>query len=34
MDEIKDLDAEVLQTSLFKEDESKLETAFGAEELI
>jgi len=30
MDEIKDLDAEVLQTSLSKEDEAKLKAAFGA----
>jgi uncharacterized membrane protein len=32
MDEIKDFDAEVLQTSLSKEDEAKLRAAFGAEE--
>jgi uncharacterized membrane protein len=32
MDEIKDFDAEVLQTSLSKEDEAKLRVAFGAEE--
>ena len=30
MDEIKDFDAEVLQTSLSKEDEAKLKAAFGA----
>ena len=30
MDEIKDLNAEVLQTSLSKEDEAKLKAAFGA----
>jgi uncharacterized membrane protein len=29
MDEIKDFDAEVLQTSLSKEDEAKLKAAFG-----
>ena len=32
MDEIKGFDAEVLQTSLSKEDEAKLRAAFGAEE--
>ena len=32
MDEIKGFDAEVLQTSLSKEDEEKLKAAFGAEE--
>ena len=32
MDEIKGFDAEVLQTSLSKEDEAKLAAAFGAEE--
>jgi uncharacterized membrane protein len=32
MDEIKDFNAEVLQTSLSKEDEAKLKAAFGAEE--
>ena len=32
MDEIKDFGAEVLQTSLSKEDEAKLKAAFGAEE--
>ena len=32
MDEIKGFDAEVLQTSLSKEDEAKLKAAFGAEE--
>jgi uncharacterized membrane protein len=32
MDEIKDFDAEVLQTSLSKEDEEKLKAAFGAAE--
>jgi uncharacterized membrane protein len=32
MDEIKDFDAEVLQTSLSKDDEAKLRAAFGAEE--
>jgi uncharacterized membrane protein len=31
MDEIKGFDAEVLQTSLSKEDEAKLKAAFGAE---
>ena len=31
MDEIKDFDVEVLQTSLSKEDEAKLKAAFGAE---
>jgi uncharacterized membrane protein len=31
MDEIKDFDVEVLQTSLSKEDEAKLVAAFGAE---
>jgi uncharacterized membrane protein len=30
MDEIKDLDAEVLQTSLSRDDEAKLKAAFGA----
>ena len=32
MDEIKGFDAEVLQTSLSKEDEAKLKAAFGAED--
>ena len=32
MDEIGGFDAEVLQTSLSKEDEAKLKAAFGAEE--
>jgi uncharacterized membrane protein len=32
MDEIKDLGAEVLQTSLSKEDEAKLKAAFGAQD--
>jgi uncharacterized membrane protein len=32
MDEIKGFDAEVLQTSLSKDDEAKLRAAFGAEE--
>ena len=32
MDEIKDFDAEVLQTSLSKEDEAKLKAAFGAQD--
>jgi uncharacterized membrane protein len=32
MDEISGFDAEVLQTSLSKEDEAKLKAAFGAEE--
>jgi uncharacterized membrane protein len=32
MDEIRGFDAEVLQTSLSKEDEAKLRAAFGAEE--
>jgi uncharacterized membrane protein len=32
MDEISGFDAEVLQTSLSKEDEAKLAAAFGAEE--
>jgi hypothetical protein len=33
MDEIKGFDAEVLQTSLSKEDAARLKAAFGAEEL-
>jgi len=32
LDQVKDFDAEVIQTSLSKEDEAKLEAAFGAEE--
>jgi uncharacterized membrane protein len=32
MDEIKGFEAEVLQTSLSKEDEEKLKAAFGAED--
>jgi uncharacterized membrane protein len=32
LDEIAGFDAEVLQTSLSKEDEAKLKAAFGAEE--
>jgi len=32
MDEIKDFDAEVLQTSLSKEDEAQLKAAFGVQE--
>lgn len=32
MDEIRGFDAEVLQTSPSKEDETKLKAAFGAEE--
>ena len=32
MDEVRDFDAEVLQTSLSKEDEAKLKAAFGAED--
>jgi len=32
MDQIKDFGAEVIQTSLSKEDEAKLKAAFGAEE--